>query len=640
MTTLIPKYDQGSSNAINRPFNQKLQETISALDFGFNTTNDAATNATAMLAAVTYALANSKKLTIPSGSYNMNTVAINNATAPNWSILNIEGETSTTAQRTIVSSTNVGVKIITNGVSAFTIDMDNIPQESVLFSNLSIVNIGTKGSTVGISVINNTSNFPRDINFTHVSFASFSSAIHLTVAIGAYGFGTLVFDRVNTGSCSIGVELSGGTSYGVAADLLHMVDCLFLSCASGGVVMNNGGPVVGTIQSTHFAGCEPAGLVLGTYATSLTFIDVSGEATGAVSGKGIIDATTAPTGSFNLNVLSQPYGFTAMPNEYRLNRYCVINSAVPVFASGNGWKTYTPQTVTPVISDIAAYNQTEYATFCMTPTQSTVGRQGYRCFKNFSGYDSGASVNYNPPNSSSLPTELMARYVGQTASTRGPISNISDTYTAAADQKLYLSWWADDTNNGNGFVTGVATFTVAGTNKVAPLAGLSYGPFTGNFVFLTKIGVGTTLTTAQMTMYFAPNYMSGGYLTYLDESKGYLNMLEASAGYPRTTNDIYTLTTGNSVTLTDYGNGSTGYSIRLKIYINNGSLGYYEYVVNGNGTNNTAGNRTYTTIASSAISGVSISTATGGASTSLYNVIVSNTSGSSVTVTKTIKYLS
>jgi hypothetical protein len=33
MTTLIPKYDQGSTGAVNRPFNEKLQEYVSVFDF-------------------------------------------------------------------------------------------------------------------------------------------------------------------------------------------------------------------------------------------------------------------------------------------------------------------------------------------------------------------------------------------------------------------------------------------------------------------------------------------------------------------------------------------------------------------------------------------------------------------------------
>ena len=34
MTTLIPKYDEGSAGAVNRPINLKLAEFVSVLDFG------------------------------------------------------------------------------------------------------------------------------------------------------------------------------------------------------------------------------------------------------------------------------------------------------------------------------------------------------------------------------------------------------------------------------------------------------------------------------------------------------------------------------------------------------------------------------------------------------------------------------
>jgi hypothetical protein len=44
MTTLIPKYDQGSTGAVNRPFNLKLAETVSVKDFG--ATGDGSTDDT------------------------------------------------------------------------------------------------------------------------------------------------------------------------------------------------------------------------------------------------------------------------------------------------------------------------------------------------------------------------------------------------------------------------------------------------------------------------------------------------------------------------------------------------------------------------------------------------------------------
>ena len=57
MTTLIPKYDQGGTGAVNRPINQKLGETISVLDFGADPTGvlDSAPAFNAAIAAITSA---------------------------------------------------------------------------------------------------------------------------------------------------------------------------------------------------------------------------------------------------------------------------------------------------------------------------------------------------------------------------------------------------------------------------------------------------------------------------------------------------------------------------------------------------------------------------------------------------------
>lgn len=69
MTTLIPKYDQSSTGAINRPINLKLSETISLGDFIPTGTNTSTTDCTSYIQAAITAAAN-KSLYIPSGTYN------------------------------------------------------------------------------------------------------------------------------------------------------------------------------------------------------------------------------------------------------------------------------------------------------------------------------------------------------------------------------------------------------------------------------------------------------------------------------------------------------------------------------------------------------------------------------------------
>jgi hypothetical protein len=52
MTTLIPKYDQGGTGAVNRPINLKLAETVSVLDFGADPTGVADSTAAFNLATL------------------------------------------------------------------------------------------------------------------------------------------------------------------------------------------------------------------------------------------------------------------------------------------------------------------------------------------------------------------------------------------------------------------------------------------------------------------------------------------------------------------------------------------------------------------------------------------------------------
>lgn len=80
MTTLIPKYDQGATGAVNRPFNQKLAESVSVKDFG--AVGDGVTDDTAAITAARDYIASqipAPTLVFPAGTYVY-------SVSPNWAI--------------------------------------------------------------------------------------------------------------------------------------------------------------------------------------------------------------------------------------------------------------------------------------------------------------------------------------------------------------------------------------------------------------------------------------------------------------------------------------------------------------------------------------------------------------------------
>jgi parallel beta-helix repeat protein len=107
MATLIPKYDQGATGAVNRPFTQKLAETISVKDFG--AVGDGSTDDTAAIQAALTASVG-KTLLMNNGTY-----IITNLTIPSnikWvfdisAILKLKDNTDITSNHQTVSGSTV-----------------------------------------------------------------------------------------------------------------------------------------------------------------------------------------------------------------------------------------------------------------------------------------------------------------------------------------------------------------------------------------------------------------------------------------------------------------------------------------------------------------------------------------------------
>ena len=162
MTTLVPKYDQGATGAVNRPFNQKLAEQVSVLDFGAvgnGTTDDTA--------AIQAALNTGKNVYFPNGTYMVASSIL--ASASN---ITISGTATIKPLSTYVAvgfdsvlkitGSNVNVSnLIFDGVLAVANAID-----ALLFtngaSNVNVTNCTFKNLTTGFAVgFNPTSSYSK-----------------------------------------------------------------------------------------------------------------------------------------------------------------------------------------------------------------------------------------------------------------------------------------------------------------------------------------------------------------------------------------------------------------------------------------------------------------------------------------------
>jgi hypothetical protein len=585
--------------------------------------------------AINHCLKTSSRLRLSDRMYYLPTgCEIDNSVSPNWSTLDVEGSSFETGSALSQTGYGRGTCIVTDGNSAFSILFDSFFNESVRFRKMSFYNKGAIGLTGAIIIDKDTVTYPRGWAFEEIGYYNFDSCITLRgndPSIFNNFFGPMTITKQFPYLCSSGLQLIDAY-----ANLCHIDDSLYFSCSKGGIIMNAGAQALGSggifsIRNSHFEGCEPAGIVAGALTTFLTLDNVSGEATGTTGvGYGLIKRSNT-IGALTVNVSNSNYGdkgFSLMPSEYRLGRGDVMTASCPVNVSGYGWQTTTPAMVTPVVSNNVTYGQTDVATFCMTPIHSNVGRAGKKAFDKLNGWNSGANINYSPAYSELLPNALRSNFVGVKGA---PIYNVSDTMTAPANGYFMASWIASYSATDNGFQSG-SDVRVGGTNRVT--LGNSFGPYTGNFLFLTPVNSGQSLARCSLIENVAAAWTTSALVTFEPTT---LDMFNAACGYPRTLAIETTVANGASYIAEDYGDGATSYAVNVKLYFNGGALGYYEYLVTGDGA--VAANKSYTTVASRVIAGIALTTATA-SNTSTYYITCANTSGGTVRVTKEVTYLS
>ena len=180
MTTLIPKYDQGSTGAVNRDINLKLAETVSVLDFGADPTG-VTDSTTAIQNAINYAQQsnNGKPNTVyfPSGTFKTTGSLTINKTV--W--LKGESPAATTIQITsasivpVISVATSSNAILGGGISNLTVNASTNCDGIVIvatspygISRFTVQNIQILNCRDGINVSSNTGNVVYQSEFKNI----------------------------------------------------------------------------------------------------------------------------------------------------------------------------------------------------------------------------------------------------------------------------------------------------------------------------------------------------------------------------------------------------------------------------------------------------------------------------------------
>lgn len=615
---------------------------VNALDFGVSTSS--ADNAAAFQAAIDYCLDNSKTLFLPSGDYTvLSTLYINGTRASgNQNAFRMVGELSSSPithdDNVIVSKTNINFPVANSVL--FEIRFNTYDFESTCFENFTVrqprgpsVNSGNPPAawyqtSVAFQYIKQTGNYVRKQEFTDVNCYGFGTFCEFSCptgnpAVGDNYYGPIWMNRVMTRATRTGVDVNN-----VQLNEFFVNQCFFTQCnASGGIYGRTSSAMYLSLKDTLFEACEPAAVQTGSYQTRVSFDNVSSEACGSTSGYGLLKHYIPVSGyASNLQVYfsNMLYAFAFMPEEIRLYKGARISSQCPIKAAGSGFFIDTPDTVTPVVANNPAYNQTDLYTMFFTPLSINNSRPGKKLLsRSIAGSNSNSG---KTAYSNDLPPGFREYAIGLSGSQL--INNSQDATTCDAGY-VYGSFAYADGAADQGFSQ--SNVTIYGSN-LGPATGFAWpGPFSGVVTYMAPVGAGQDLTTVLLSLYDSdwrtPIYWSNPSTPMVASV--------AAAVYPRTKRDYETINNSATVYLYEIGEASQNYAVRVRLTFNGGSLGVFEYTVRGNGTN--AG-RTYVTGINSLAAGIAVSNTTN-LNADLYYISVANTTGGAIEVQKEVEYL-
>ena len=621
---------------------------VNVVDFGavgdcvYDTGTD---NTIAFQTAIDYCLQNSKALFVPEGNYLVTGSLLINGTRGSGSqaTFRMFGEVASDAithspttpggtNGVIVSRTNITFNA--NNDNLFEIDFNDFFFENVCFEEFTVrmpqngVNFKT---SVGFSVEKNTSNYVSKLYWNNINCYGMKTFIRFfrtadNPADDSNYFGFTYIDRCNSFKTQSGIELDN-----VNMNTFYIDRCIFHDTTDNGGIHVKGSAGFLNMRNTHFEGCEPAAFNFTTsnWNFSLGLDNVSAENTGKTSGYGYIKPYTPGFGYSGLRVFVSNFLYPPafMPVEFRLPFGASIASQCPIKVSGSGWVAETPETITPVVSNNLAFNQTDKSTFFIVKSLSTaLGRAGKRITEqSIAGRAFGVG---RSPVSGGLPTGIKDYCVG--INTNALIQNYNEGATSTVNGFVYGSFAGQFTDANNGFTT--ATYLINGVNIDIP-TGFKWEPFIGSVVFMAPISNGQSVTDMELSIYQS-TWRTPLYMTI---EPSLITAQQAATIFPKNNRWDNTVANGATNNYIVKGQLNQEYSVRVRFTFNAGATGIYEYIVRGNGT--TAG-RTYITTINSVAAGITMGIYGFPSDEDLYGITVANTTGAQVAVTIENEYLS
>ena len=299
MTTLIPKFQQTNTGAVNRAINLKLAETVSVLDFGAD-----ATGATDSTTAFNNAIATGRKVIVPSGTYLVADVTVN-------SNLDIEGEGTNTTSLVVKTNNSGAFLSASNDVYNIRIASMTIKANTGITGARAYKQVDKSNYTAYCEFID--LNTWADLAIAYDGFFIFTTWTNCIDGYSGSAPGAQTHQAINSNPAAYG--------QGNQTNLNQVINCEF------------------------FSGTDPTGFVSISYGANWLFqsTDFESGTTSAIQAAGIFGITITNCWFENLDTANILYiNNSPNPNAQGTrpvliyNCYCACNANNILFVSANG----------------------------------------------------------------------------------------------------------------------------------------------------------------------------------------------------------------------------------------------------------------------------------------------------------------